>query len=208
MSDLEKAARQALEALKNSVDLVSAEARNAEAMYANVPTRLKRVQGLVALEVAHQQSITTLRRALEQPAADPCKDGSCACCWTHLNEQPAQQPKNCRHCGGADTVICAGQCKQPAQQEPVAWMHTMDNTEGHKANKPYVLFTKSKRNPFGVAGRDYSKSYPVTKQPLYTRPQAREWVGIDAGDWNKIAYTSEFRAGADWAEAMLREKNT
>jgi ABC-type branched-subunit amino acid transport system substrate-binding protein len=56
------------------------------------------------------------------------------------------------------------------EQEPVAWMHTMDNTEGHKANKPYVLFTKSKRNPFGVAGRDYSKSYPVTKQPLYTTP--------------------------------------
>jgi hypothetical protein len=59
---------------------------------------------------------------------------------------------------------------EPAQQKPVAWMHTMDNTEGHKANKPYVLFTKSKRNPFGVAGRDYSKSYPVTKQPLYTTP--------------------------------------
>ena len=56
------------------------------------------------------------------------------------------------------------------EPEPVAWMHTMDNTEGHKANKPYVLFTKSKRNPFGVAGRDYSKSYPVTKQPLYTTP--------------------------------------
>tara|TARA_R110000868_G_scaffold325586_1_gene586382 strand:+ start:2445 stop:3014 length:570 start_codon:yes stop_codon:yes gene_type:complete len=36
-------------------------------------------------------------------------------------EQPAQQPTNCRHCGGADNVLCAGQCKvQPAQQEPVA----------------------------------------------------------------------------------------
>ncbi len=40
---------------------------------------------------------------------------------------PAQQPTNCRHCGGADNVICAGQCKVqpvPVQQEPfipAAW---------------------------------------------------------------------------------------
>lgn len=27
----------------------------------------------------------------EHPAVDPCKDGSCTCCWTHLDEQPAQQ---------------------------------------------------------------------------------------------------------------------
>ena len=33
-----------------------------------------------------------------------------------MAEQPAQQPTNCRHCGGANNVICAGQCKeQPAQ---------------------------------------------------------------------------------------------
>jgi len=48
--------------------------------------------------------------------------------------QPEQEPvqTNCRHCGGPDNVICAGQCKQstppaaqPApqpEQEPVAWM--------------------------------------------------------------------------------------
>jgi len=28
----------------------------------------------------------------EQPAqVDPCIDGSCSCCWSHLDEQPAQQ---------------------------------------------------------------------------------------------------------------------
>ena len=33
-------------------------------------------------------------------------------------EQPA--PTNCRHCGGPDNVLCAGQCKnQPAQQQQV-----------------------------------------------------------------------------------------
>ena len=39
-------------------------------------------------------SITAIREALaEQPAqVDPCIDGSCSCCWTHLDEQPASKP--------------------------------------------------------------------------------------------------------------------
>jgi hypothetical protein len=65
----QEAMKLALEALENSVDLVSNEAREAEKMYANVPTRLARVQGLVAYEVAHEKAITALREALaEQPA--------------------------------------------------------------------------------------------------------------------------------------------
>ena len=28
----------------------------------------------------------------EQPAKDPCIDGSCTCCWTDLDEQPAPEP--------------------------------------------------------------------------------------------------------------------
>ena len=57
-----------------------------------------------------------LTAALEQPAYRAVKtwhDGK----PVYVTEQPAQQLNNCRHCGGADTVICAGQCKQPAQQE-------------------------------------------------------------------------------------------
>jgi hypothetical protein len=49
-----------------------------------------------------------------------------------LAEQPARQPTNCRHCGGADNVICAGQCRlqpAPVQQEPVAWMHVWEDGE-------------------------------------------------------------------------------
>ena len=39
------------------------------------------------------KAITAIDEALaEQPAqVDPCIDGSCSCCWTHLDEQPAQQ---------------------------------------------------------------------------------------------------------------------
>jgi len=59
----------ALEALENSVDLVSHEARNAEELYGKYPSRLARIQGLVAFEVAHEKAITALREALaEQPA--------------------------------------------------------------------------------------------------------------------------------------------
>ena len=104
----------------------------------------------------------------------------CSCCdkvqpvrIDNCRDAKTNEPFQDIVCAECDLVIAAG-TDIAQQQEPVAWMHIMDNTEGHKANKPYVLFTKSKRNPFGVAGRDYSKSYPVTKQPLYTRPQARE----------------------------------
>jgi hypothetical protein len=55
--------------LENSGDLVSHEARNAEELYGKYPSRLARIQGLVAFEVAHEKAITALREALaEQPA--------------------------------------------------------------------------------------------------------------------------------------------
>ena len=64
-----EAMKLALEALENSIDLVSQEARNAEELYGKYPTRLARIQGLVALEAAHEKAITALREALaEQPA--------------------------------------------------------------------------------------------------------------------------------------------
>ena len=83
-----------LEALENSVDLVSNDAREAEKMYANVPTRLARVQGLVALEVAHEQAITALREALaEQPAQ---QDNTCS---NTLRIQGKAYPRTCKKCG-------------------------------------------------------------------------------------------------------------
>ena len=60
-----------LVALENSVDLVSNEAREAEKMYVNVPTRLARVQGLVALEVSHEEAITIIKDVLAQPEQEP-----------------------------------------------------------------------------------------------------------------------------------------
>ena len=60
-----------------------------------------------------------------------------------------------------------------AVQEPVAWMHVMDNTEGIKANgKGIVSITQKRKHPFGKPGVDFSKSFPVTSTPLYTTPPA------------------------------------
>jgi hypothetical protein len=56
------------------------------------------------------------------------------------------------------------------EQEPVAWMHVMDNTEGLKANGTGIVsITQKKKHPFGKAGVDFSKSYPVTSTPLYKK---------------------------------------
>ena len=59
-----------------------------------------------------------------------------------------------------------------AKKRPVratAWMHTLDNTEGLRGNKPVVELTFSKASPFGIPGEAPSLEYPVTRVPLYTR---------------------------------------
>ena len=88
-----EAMKLALEALKNSVDLVSNDAREAEKMYANVPTRLARVQGLVALEVAHEKAITALQKLLADNALDKKAENARELGLDYEPEQePAQQP--------------------------------------------------------------------------------------------------------------------
>ena len=120
-------------------------------------------------------------------------------------------PPDCCGCGTewqiAINAINAA-LAQPAQ-EPVAWMHIMDNTEGIKGNgEGIVSITQKRKHPFGKPGVDFSKSYPVTSTPLYTTPPQRPWVELTNNDWNSTAYDTEFRAGAEWAEAKLKEKNS
>ena len=43
---------------------------------------------------------------------------------------------------------------------------------------------------------------------LTSYPPQRPWVGLTNEDWNSTPYDTEFRAGAEWAEAKLKEKNT
>lgn len=35
----------------------------------------------------------------------------------------------------------------------------------------------------------------------------RQWAGLTSQDWNVVSFTAEFRAGAEWANNKLKEKN-
>ena len=63
----------------------------------------------------------------------------------------------------------------PPLPKPYAWSHTMDNTEGLKGNKPHRVLMFSKRSPFGRPGIDFSESYPVTAEALFTADQIRAY---------------------------------
>ena len=102
---------------------------------------------------------------------------------------------------------------QEIEQEPVAWMHIMDNTEGIKANGAGIVsITQKRKHPFGKAGIDFSKSYPVTSTPLYTHPPQRTWVGLTEQEQGAImedinAYGAKLYSFADAIEAKLKQKN-
>ena len=101
------------------------------------------------------------------------------------------------------------------EQEPVAWMHVMDNTEGIKANgKGFVSITQKRKHPFGKPGVDFSKSYPVTSTPLYTTPPAaqRQWIGLTHEDIRHLCgqtwVVDTVKKWVEIIEAKLMEKNT
>jgi hypothetical protein len=102
-----------------------------------------------------------------------------------------------------------------AVQEPVAWMHVMDNTEGLKANgKGIVSITQKRKHPFGKPGVDFSKSYPVTSTPLYTTPPAakRQLVGLTEDEIDEIfnnwpTYNLDHFEFGKVVEAKVFEKN-
>lgn len=83
------------------------------------------------------------------------------------------------------------------RQEPVAWMYPDD----------YERMTTSETFCTVYSVEVGSATRGKSTVALYTSPASKPWMGLDAADWNKIGYTTEFRAGADWADAILREKN-
>ena len=94
------------------------------------------------------------------------------------------------------------------QQEPVAWGEFVETAcalikaaDDAAADRDYMLDSD---DCIKVLRGTWSAPL-ANDQP--SPPASKPWVGIDANDWNKIAYTSEFRAGADWAEAKLKERN-
>ena len=43
---------------------------------------------------------------------------------------------------------------------------------------------------------------------INTTPPQRTWVGLIDEEWEMTHWSPDFRAGAKWAEAKLKEKNT
>jgi hypothetical protein len=153
--------------------------------------------------------------------------------WAKEQPAPVQEPKmyedwydssSCGHCGmvNGHRPECRHNYKTPAPapvQEPVAWLHRMDNTEGIKANgKGIVSITQKRKHPFGKPGVDFSKSFPVTSTPLYTTQPAaqRQWVGLTEREVDECYESIMFhpdiepsRVGVYFEiEAKLKEKNT
>jgi dihydrofolate reductase (trimethoprim resistance protein) len=64
----------------------------------------------------------------------------------------------------------------PHLPRAVGYRHTMDNTEGLKGNKPSIVFSATKPNPFGKPGLDYSASYPITTETLFTADQMKAYA--------------------------------
>ena len=100
--------------------------------------------------------------------------------------------------------------EQPVQDGPVAWMleWTFNGEE-----RGYRLYDDERHCIF-----DAENDGGVCR-PLYTRPQAREWVGLTMDELESGAQLEKaksgaaldlgmsFWAGARWAETKLREKN-
>ena len=47
----------------------------------------------------------------------------------------------------------------------------------------------------------------ITTEPQL-HPLQRTWVGLTDKDWNRSKHNYDFQKGVDWAELILKEKNT
>ena len=55
---------------------------------------------------------------------------------------------------------------------------------------------------------DMGKPQLTPPQGIYYTPPQRTWVGLTDKDWNRSKHNYDFQKGVDWAESILKEKNT
>ena len=55
-----------------------------------------------------------------------------------------------------------------------------------------------------VTGKDCALIQAIAEA---VTPQ-RTWVGLTDKDWNRSKHNYDFQKGVDWAESILKEKNT
>ncbi|ECC3295630.1 hypothetical protein YN18_001222 [Salmonella enterica subsp. enterica] len=74
----------------------------------------------------------------------------------------------------------------PAATSPIAWEHIMDTTEGIPGEEPLCQLSYDPAHPFGIAGENYSKDFPVYSRPLYVAPQSAGCQCIECRDVRNI----------------------
>ena len=137
---------------------------------------------------------------MEPAQVDPCIDGSCSCCWTHLDEQPApatevreqQVPVYVRDDENVSYMFTATPRLEQMDQEPVAKVcHDLD---GHIGWNPKLT------------------QLPDEGTLLYTSPPApKPWVGLTTDDRKQLLHDHhpdiDPVAFFEATEAKLKEKN-
>lgn len=195
---------------------------------------LEALKNITDYELLYKARVAIKEALAEQPAqVDPCTDGSCSCCWTHLDEQPAQQEvdweklyrqevkkkealaaKYERDTGKKLTRIVP-MAEQPAQQqEPVAYASDVefdDETEIIPAEQKGKLGTAGLRIALYI---EPPASKPLTDEEIETAMPsgiydclADPW-DCGVGDGNEMrSIKKDVLRIARAVEAKLREKN-
>jgi hypothetical protein len=138
------------------------------------------------------------------------------CNWiaSRLSAAPSQQaPTNCRHCGGPDSVLCAGQCKAKQPAKDIGVEQDERVFARIKAMKAKQQAPVAQGEPVGwVAPRpdvvDWSSYEPEIGTPLYTTPQpAREPMtpeqvedGYRGSVFTQVSMRHAFEKGVRFAE--------
>ena len=147
----------------------------------------------------------------EQPTVDPCKEGTCSCCWTHLDEQPAQQ----------ETVAKLWLWRNFVNGRPEYWAFdnpypiNLDNDDPQTLGSPcgYALLKPSRDGSRGRTEDEVLREINGALAREYTHPKAREPLTDEEA--KKIFEQHNCVISADLAgilcraiEAALKEKNT
>jgi hypothetical protein len=112
--------------------------------------------------------------AEEHMTTNPCKEGTCDCCWKHLDE-PAQEPTSGDYAlGYAEGFNDA--CKKPAQ-EPVATLEDLEQ-EIYENTREFVP-----RNVMEWMFKRYYTYPPKRERVVFPTMLRKMWSGGEVQAW-------------------------
>jgi hypothetical protein len=110
--------------------------------------------------------------------------------------------------------------------KPIAWYDPTNDVVSTDKDSPLFtplgqvrpLYPQSEQKPVAIyrAGQvkgevyhvQFLKGMEADEVLLYAAPPQRTWVGLTDKDWNRSKHNYDFQKGVDWAESILKEKNT